>query len=163
MTQDATPLPASEKKKATPKKSDAFTQKWGKSTKSAGWTAVPNILIYRQKSLGLSPLDLNILLHLMTYWWQDEQKPYPSKGTLAKAIGVTSGTIQKRIRGMEAAGFVKRIERRRESNRSDTNEYDLSPLRDLLLPHAEVEIQERTKKHAERQKRKTTVTKPSSK
>lgn len=160
MTKDASNLPT-EEQKTSPKKTDAITQKWGKSTKSAGWTAVPNILMYRQKSLGLSPLDINILLHLMTYWWQDEKKPYPSKKTLAKAIGVTPGTIQKKIRDMEAIGFIKRIERRRENERSDTNEYDLTPLRDMLLPHAEEELRERRKKHAERQKRKTSVTKPS--
>ncbi|NOG32860.1 hypothetical protein HLB35_15805 [Halomonas sp. TBZ9] len=97
----------------------------------------------------------------MTYWWQNEQKPYPSKATLAKSIGVTSGTIQKRIRAMEAGGLIKRIQRRRENNRSDTNEYDLSPLRDALVPHAEEELRERKKKHTERQKRKTTVNKPS--
>ncbi|WP_328732293.1 helix-turn-helix domain-containing protein [Vreelandella azerica] len=138
-----------------------MAQKWGKPTRDAGWTSIPNILIYRQKTLGLDSLDLNILLHLMTYWWQNEQKPYPSKATLAKSIGVTSGTIQKRIRAMEAGGLIKRIQRRRENNRSDTNEYDLSPLRDALVPHAEEELRERKKKHTERQKRKTTVNKPS--
>lgn len=160
MTQDASTPPSGEQK-APSKKEDAIAKKWGKPIKNAGWTAIPNILVYRQRSLGLTPIDLNILLHLMTYWWQDDKKPHPSKATLAQAIGVSSGTIQKRIRDMEAAGFIKRIERRRKNNRSETNEYDLSPLRDLLLPHAQEELRERKKRHAEKQKRKTTVTKPS--
>jgi len=148
-------------KKAKPQ-ADSITDKWGKASKDSGWTAVPNILIYRQKTLGIDSLDLNILLHLLTYWWQDEKKPHPSKKTLANAIGVTPGTVQKRIRAMEAGGLIKRIQRRKENDRSDTNEYDLSPLRDALLPHAEEELRERNNKHAEKRKRKTTVNKPSS-
>lgn len=159
MAQDASTSPSGEQKVKS-KKTDAITQKWGKPIKDVGWTSIPNILVHRQKSLGIDSLDLNILLHLMTYWWQDEKKPHPSKGTLAKAIGVTSGTIQKRIRAMEAGGLIQRIQRRKDNDRSDTNEYDLSPLRDVLVPHANEELRERKKKHAEKQNRKTTINKP---
>ena len=41
--------------------------KWGKSVLSRGWTGVPNTLIERQQALGLSPIEVNILLILMKF------------------------------------------------------------------------------------------------
>lgn len=133
--------------------------KWGKANIAAGWTCIPNILIRRQKTLGLDSIDLNILLHLLTYWWEDENHPHPSKDTLAKAIGISPSTVQRRIRQMHAGGLLKRVERRREGNRSETNLYDLTPLRALLEPHAELELAERKAGHAGRRERMTKVTK----
>ena len=145
---------------ATPKESKrVLERKWGKSNIAAGWTCIPNILIKRQITLGLDAIDLNILLHLLTYWWEDENHPHPSKSTLAKAMGVHASTIQKRIRAMEAGGLLKRVERRREKDRSETNLYDLTPLKNLLEPHAKLEIAERDAGHAGRRKRMTSVTK----
>lgn len=138
--------------------------KWGKAIIKAGWTCIPNILIRRQKTLGIDSVDLNILLHLLTYWWEDENLPHPSKETLAKAIGVNASTIQRHIRRMEAGGLLRRIERRREGDRNDTNLYDLTPLREILEPHAQQELDERKASHEGRRNRMTTVTKaPASK
>lgn len=133
--------------------------KWGKPITEAGWTTIPNILIRRQRTLGLEPIDINILLHLLTYWWEDENHPHPSKDTLAQSIGVSSSTIQRRIRQMEAGGLLKRVERRREGDRSDTNLYDLTPLRSILEPHAQQELDERKAGRANRRRRQTTVSK----
>lgn len=157
MTDAAPTMPLSGSKKP---RSEAIAKKWGKACHDTGWTAVPNILIQRQKSLGLEPIDINILLHLMAYWWQDEKMPHPSKNTLAESIGVSPSTIRRRIKGMEAGGLIKRIERRRDNNRSETNEYDLSPLRDVLKPYAEEELAERRRNNAAKKQRKTTVRRP---
>ncbi|MFG0400721.1 helix-turn-helix domain-containing protein [Pseudomonas sp. zjy_11] len=133
--------------------------KWGAPITRAGWTGIPNILIRRQRTLGIDALDLNILLHLLSYWWEDENHPHPSKETLAQAMAVSASTIQRRIRAMEAGGLLRRIERRREKDRSETNLYDLTLLRDLLEPHAVQELEERNAGHERRRKRMTTVTK----
>lgn len=151
-------LPPPPTVEAAPKKR-SNEAKWGKPNIDAGWTCIPNILIRRQKTLGLDALDLNILLHLLTYWWEDENHPHPSKETLAKAIGVSASTIQRRIRQMEAGQLLKRVERRRAGDRSDTNLYDLTPLRAILEPHAKQELEERKAGHAGRRSRMTTVTK----
>lgn len=155
------PLPAAAAQPTTGKADGkkASEAKWGKPNIAAGWTCIPNILIRRQKTLGIDPLDLNILLHLLTYWWEDENHPHPSKETLAQAIGVSASTIQRRIRAMEAGGLLKRVERRREGNRSETNLYDLTPLRAILEPHAEFELEERKAGHTGRRDRMTKVAK----
>lgn len=137
----------------------ALESKWGKPNIAAGWTCIPNILIRRQKTLGLDPTDLNILLHLLAYWWDDGNLPHPSKETLAQAIGISASTVQRRIRSMEAGGLLKRVERRKEKDRSDTNLYDLTPLKGLLEPHALHEVAERNAGHAGRRARMTSVTK----
>lgn len=158
----STPATASEPTQATPAsapKKRTNEAKWGSPIIEAGWTCIPNILIRRQKTLGLDALDLNILLHLLTYWWEGENHPHPSKDTLAKAIDVSPSTIQRRIRQMEAGGLLRRVERRREHDRSETNLYDLTPLRAILEPHAKQELEERKAGRASRHRRMTTVTK----
>jgi len=63
-------------------------QKWTKPLMDAGWTVMPTVIFERQKALGLDALDVNILLHLAGYWWTPDNKPHPSKRTIAAAIGV---------------------------------------------------------------------------
>ncbi|MBP4050881.1 hypothetical protein B0T49_13580 [Chromobacterium violaceum] len=103
-------------------------KKWGVDLLKAGWTMLPNTIFMRQTALGLDSLDINILLILLSHWWHADNLPFPSKKTMADAIGCDASTIRKRIKGMEAAGFIKRIERRYESDRSNTNQYDFSGL-----------------------------------
>lgn len=62
-------------------------EKWGRTLIDAGWTLVPNTLIERQRKLSIEPLDFNIIVHLMSYWWEAENKPRPSKKTIADAVG----------------------------------------------------------------------------
>ena len=143
---------------AEPIKKNSNALKWGKVNIDAGWTCIPNILIHRQRTLGLDAVDLNILLHLITYWWEDENLPHPSKDTLAKSIGVSPSTIQRHIREMEKAGFLKRIIRPKAGEKNDTNLYDLTPLRSILEPHAKVELDARQASRDKKRERKTKVT-----
>ncbi len=48
--------------------SKTLEAKWGKTTLSRGWTGIPNVLIEHQRSLKLTPTDINILLILLKYW-----------------------------------------------------------------------------------------------
>ena len=68
-------------------------EKYGQTLMDAGWTAVPSIIIERQKKLGLDATDLNIVLHLMNHWWQADNRPHPSKGRIADALGVDPRTV----------------------------------------------------------------------
>lgn len=131
-------------------------KKWGKELMGAGWTAVPNIIIKRQRQLGIEALDLNIILHLMSYWWKAGELPFPSKKTLAEAMNVNESTIRRRIASLEKGGLLKRIERRVEGDRSKTNQYDFSGLIEAVKPFAIEELAEIEKTRqakAERTKR----------
>lgn len=76
-------------------------KKWTPTLMKAGWTVLPNVLFERQQALGLDPLDINILLHIASYWWSEGSKPHPSKTTIAKAIGIEPRSVQRRIAALE--------------------------------------------------------------
>lgn len=127
-------------------------KKWTKALMDAGWTALPSVIIENQRQLGLSPLDLNIVLYLASKWWTAEGKPFPSKATMAKAMDVHPRTIQKHIAALEAANYIKREERRTDVG-SKTNIYHLDGLIKAAKPFAEEKLAE-MKDKAEMKKRK---------
>lgn len=139
---------ASNKKKTPDKNLKVNEKKWSKTLMAPGWTVIPNIIIERQAVLGLDATDINILMHLAMYWWTAESKPHPSKVTIAKAMGVTPRTIQRRIKAMEAHGLIERKERRIKGQGSRTNIYDLSGLIKAAKPYAEERLQEIEAKEA---------------
>jgi predicted transcriptional regulator len=125
-------------------------QKWSKKLMDSGWTAMPSVIIERQKALGLEPLDINIIMHLATYWWTYDNKPHPAKKTIAEAIGVTPRTVQRRIASLEKSGFIRREERRVKDKGSKTNLYHFDGLIKAALPYAEEKLQDLAKRDTER-------------
>lgn len=131
----------------TPTKTEAENlrtneKKWSKPLMAAGWNVIPNIIIEKQEALGLDALDMNIILHLSHYWWQPDNVPHPSVATIAKAIGVTPRTVQKRIAALEKLNFLRREERRFTQNGSVTNRYHFDGLIEAATPYAKEKIQE---------------------
>lgn len=124
-------------------------KKWGKPLVEAGWTLLPNTVLVRQAALGLTSTDVNILLHLMAYWWNAAELPHPSKVTLAKSIGVTPRTVQRRIAAMEKAGFIKRVSRQGPHRGTQTNLYDFSGLIKAATPYATELLAERASRAKE--------------
>lgn len=148
-------------KKAITKKAEkelkANEEKWTKTLMDAGWTAFPSVILEKQHALGLSSTDINIILYLSTHWWEAERKPYPSKNTIAKALGVTSRTIQKRIASLEGAGFIRREYRQHESKGNDSNKYHLDGLIEACQKYALEKIEVREEHKAAEKKRRTRV------
>jgi Helix-turn-helix domain len=125
-------------------------KKWSKPLIDAGWTAIPSVILERQKALGLDALDVNILLHLAVYWWTADNKPHPSKKTIAEAVGVEPRTVQRRIADLEAAKLIRREQRRIRGKGSRTNLYHFDGLIAAALPFAKEKLAERAKREAER-------------
>jgi predicted transcriptional regulator len=125
-------------------------KKWSKPLMEAGWTAIPSVIVERQKALGLDALDVNILLHLSVYWWTADNKPHPAKGTIAEALGVEPRTVQRRIAALEAARLIRREERRIKGKGSRTNLYHFDGLIRAALPFAKEKLAERAKRDAEK-------------
>lgn len=111
-------------------------KKWSKELMEAGWTVIPNVILDRQKAFGFDALDINILMHLAAYWWHPANKPHPSKKTIADAIGVDPRTVQRHIARLEAAGFIKREQRRISKVGSKSNIYHLDGLIEKAKPYA---------------------------
>jgi predicted transcriptional regulator len=147
---------------ATAKRSDADKikvneAKWSKTLMDAGWTAFPSIIIEKQEALGLDALDMNIILHLSSYWWTADNLPRPSVETIAKALQVKPRTIQKRVKALHELGLIERLERRHTQHGSRPNLYGFKGLIAKATPFAVeklTEIAERKETKAARLRRK---------
>lgn len=122
--------------------------KWTKKLMDAGWTVVPNVFLERQKALGLDPVDINVLMHLFSYWWTPGSKPHPSKKTIADAMGIDPRTVQRHIARLEKAGLVKREERRISKVGSKPNIYHFDGLIEAAQPFAKEMLEIKTGKIA---------------
>lgn len=131
-------------------------KKWGKSTISAGWTLVPNILLERQAVLGITSSQLNVLLVLMKHWWERDTLPFPEMNTIGAMIGLSRSAVQRNIRQLEQAGFIQRIERKKSNGGNNSNQYNFDGLIKHLKPFAEDELKKRDAVKQEKQKRLTT-------
>ena len=126
---------------------------------AAGWSAIPSIIIEKQEALGLDAVDMNLILHLSQYWWQADNLPHPSVGSIAKALGVTSRTVQKRISALQELGFIRRIERRNTASGSQTNQYSFDGLIAKATPFAEEKLLE-IERNSEAKKQRLARKKP---
>ena len=84
---------------------------------------------------------MNIILHLANYWWTRDNKPHPSKKTIAEAIGVTPRTVQRRITALQQGGFIRREERRVKGKGSRTNLYHFDGLITAAQPYAKEKLE----------------------
>lgn len=137
-------------------------KKWGKALMDAGWTAFPSIILEKQHALGLDALDVNIILYLSTYWWESENKPHPTKKTIAEAIGVTPRTVQRRISELEKAGFIRREYRPDKDKGNKSNKYHFDGLIAEVEPYAQEKldsIEDRRSAEQARRSRKRPVLK----
>jgi len=135
-------------------------KKWTRPLLEAGWTMLPNVIFERQQALGLDAIDINILLHLASYWWKAGDLPHPGKKRIADAIGRDPRTIQRRIARMEAGGLIQRIERRVAGVGSKTNLYEFTGLIDEAIPFALEKIAERKANEAKRDAKASKKGKP---
>ncbi|KKN31118.1 hypothetical protein LCGC14_0827260 [marine sediment metagenome] len=129
--------------------------KWGKTTMAAGWTAVPNILLERQSTLGISPTQLNILMIIFKHWWEHDNLPFPEMNTIAAAMGVSRSTVQRNIRVLEQLGLINRIYRKAKHGGNTSNQYDFDKLVKLLAAYAKDEIAHKEKGKEAKKKRLT--------
>jgi len=116
------------KKKKTDEEAEAQklgtnAKKWGEPLILAGWTCLPNVVFQNQKELDLSPTDINILLHLLSYWWEPGSLPHPSKVTIAGQMDMDPRSVQRRIAAMEQKGLIARVGRNGPSRGTQSNFY----------------------------------------
>ena len=114
--------------KEAKKKTSSTERIWGRAVYGHGYTGIPSILIQGQRRLGITPLQMNIVLQLLDYWIDPVRKPFPSKKDLAQRIGVTPKTIQNNIRELEKAGLIQRELRKTAAGDWNSNVYHLDGL-----------------------------------
>ena len=126
-------------------------ERWGKQTLDVkGWTGIPSLLLERQQMLKIDPVDMNILLVLLSHWWNKENMPFPSKGRIAEIINRDMGTVRRHIKKLEDNGLVTREERFLSNGNGQTsNIYRLDGLVSRLAKEAEQEAMEQKKRDEE--------------
>lgn len=130
-------------------------RKWSKELMTAGWTAIPSVILERQQALGLNALDVNILLHIARHWWRADELPFPSKTSIAECIGVNPRTVQRHIAELEEAGLIQRVSRFGDKSKGQLNNaYDLRPLIREAKPFAAEVVEERKARQEERRARR---------
>ncbi len=113
---------------ATLRTRQANEEKWTKPVLRSGWSALPNIIVEKQAELGLDPIDMNIVIHLLHAWTSADELPSPTVDKLARDIGVSTRTVQKHIGALQESGLITRVERRNTRSGSGTNLYSLDGL-----------------------------------
>jgi hypothetical protein len=106
----------------------ALHQKWGAAVIAEGYTVLPNVILLNQKALGLTHLDVLVLMCLLSHWWGKDDLPRPAKTSIARTLDVDPRTVQRSIAKMEEQGYIQRKERRAGVGDNLPNFYDLSGL-----------------------------------
>jgi len=122
--------------------------KWGKETLKLGFIPFPTSLLFAQQELGLSSIEINILLNLLVHWWETKQYPFPSQQAIAHRMGISTRTVQRTLAGLEMKGLIKRLRTSRDNEKyKGRNIYDLSPLVTVLEEKTpELKIYQKLKK-----------------
>jgi len=123
-------------------------KKWSKTLMDSGFTVFPSVILERQKALGLTPLEVNILLFLCTFWWTKDGRPRPAIGTIAEAVGRSPRHVTRIISGLVDMGLIERHQRSYKETGNLTNEYSFEGLIKEVMPFAQEKIEERETKLA---------------
>jgi len=106
----------------------ASSKKWGKAVLGLGFCVIPSLLLRGQARLGISPVQLVILLHIIDHWWYAEQLPFPSKASIASRCNLSPRQVQRYLTELEDRGYIKRVDRFVDHKGQQSNYYDLTGL-----------------------------------
>ena len=120
-----------------PPRPTTVRDKWGVVT-DPGFLVLPYVLLLHQAALGLSSENLNVLLNVVAHWHAEGRMPYPHSATIAKRMGSSQRTVQRSLSWLCKHGFMAKVPKR---HRSDTQAYDMEPLKSKLRPYAIERIQ----------------------
>lgn len=114
--------------KAEPKSEREAEKKWGVAVMDLGYSQIPSLIFRAQARLGLSAVQLALLLHLVDFWWKHSQMPFPNKATLAQRMNLSTRQIQRYLTELETANFIEREERFAGHRGQQSNIYHLDGL-----------------------------------
>jgi len=122
------------------------TRKWGEEILKAGYQPLPDILIRALRLLDLDALDLAVILNITLHWWEEDDLPYPRPAMIAKRIGVSTRTVERRLAGLSKKGLIRRLPSETRPDGLVIRRFDLSGLKSRLERLAEVNLAARKKK-----------------
>lgn len=102
--------------------------KFGVATMKHGYTMLPNLLIQAQGRLEVGHAEFNVLVQLISHWWEADKNPHPAKETIARRMGISPRQVQRYLTRLEEAGLIERIERFSGRKAQIANAYSLNGL-----------------------------------
>lgn len=106
--------------------------KFGAQVMKHGYTMLPNLLLQAQGRLKISHAQFNVLVQIISHWWDADKDPFPTKDTIARRMGLSARQIQRHLTELEDSGFIKRHERFSGKNAQIANGYSLNGLVEKL-------------------------------
>lgn len=119
-------------------------RKFGEAAK-AGFQVVPDVLLKNQEKLGISHVEMVVLLNILMHWWTPGQNPYPRASTIAKRMKSSHRTVQRAIAALEDKLILRKVELQGKTT------FDPAPLVSKLeaLVKDDVHYQYRRELHAD--------------
>lgn len=89
--------------------SQTIKEKWqGAVNETSGFVGVPVSLLKLQKRLGLTAVDMIVLINLLSYWWDSRRSAFPRNSIVADRMGLSERTIQRSVNKMVRSGLIER-------------------------------------------------------
>ena len=114
------------------------SDRYGEAGK-AGWSPVPDVLLFNQHKLKIQSDDLVVLLNLMAHYYIKNEMPFIRPTTIAKRIGISQRSVQRSIARLRKQGLI--LKGKHAANGHIT--HDLTPLIARLQPMGVERIAER--------------------
>lgn len=116
---------------------------------NAGWSPIPDVLLFNQHRLELSSDDLVVLLNLMAHYYVKNEMPFIRPTTIAKRMGCSQRSVQRSIARLVRQRLLWKAKHKENGHLT----YDLTPLIEKLQPWG----LERIGTKAQRQEEKRSV------
>jgi DNA-binding MarR family transcriptional regulator len=100
---------------------------------NAGWSPIPDVLLFNQHRLKLKGDDLVVLLNLMAHYYSKNEMPFIRPTTIAKRMGVSQRTVQRSLAKLHKLGLFWKVRNKEHGHLT----YDLTPLIEKLQPWGE--------------------------
>jgi hypothetical protein len=100
----------------------------------AGWSPIPDVLLFNQHRLSLDSDELVVLLNLMAHYYVKNEMPFVRPTAIAKRMGVSQRSVQRIIQRLRAKGLVLKGSRHQTTGHFT---HDLSPVIERLQPLGE--------------------------
>ena len=95
----------------------------------AGWSPVPDVLLFNQHKLGIGSEDLNVLLNLLAHYYSPGAMPFVRPNVIAKRMGVSTRSVQRSITRLRKKNLIAKAQGPKRQV-----VHDLRPLLDRLEP-----------------------------
>ena len=95
----------------------------------AGWSPLPDVLLFNQHKLGIGSEDLNVLLNMMAHYYSPGAMPFVRPNVIAKRMGVSTRSVQRSITRLRKKRLIAKVHGPKRQV-----VHDLQPLLDKLQP-----------------------------